>query len=169
MVIQATIQVLTAYMSYLTLKEAAGATGLNEATIRRLCKKPTSKPFVQMEKGKQGSMYTIQANYLFDIYSPVQSNQNAVYTRVDNDSTRLDKEPIQDSTAILAAKDEIIQLLKSETAYLRAENTSLREENRELKLLPAPSSATIATSINEVTDLLPEQNKKSFWQHLFGR
>lgn len=147
-------------MSYLTLKEASEATGLNEATIRRLCKKSESKPFIQMKKGKQGDMYTIQANYLFDVYPPVRPDKSAGYTRVDNDSTSIDKEPVQDYTDLLAAKDEIIQLLKSETAYLRAENTSLREENRELKLLPAPSL--------DEDNQLPEQSKKSFWQHLFG-
>jgi len=155
-------------MSYLTLKEAAEATGLNEATIRRLCKKPASKPFIQMEKGKQGSMYTIQANYLFDNYSPLQSRQNAVYTRVDNDSTGIDKEPIQDYAALLTAKDDIIQLLKSETAYLRAENTSLREENRELKLLPPPNLVPNMASIKEALNSSPEQSKKSIWQRLFG-
>ncbi len=146
-------------MSYLTLKEASEATGLNEATIRRLCKKAETKPYIEMKKGKQGPMYTIQANYLFNIYPPLNSSKNPVYTRLDNDSTSLDKEPIQDYTDLLAAKDEIIQLLKSETAYLRAENTSLREENRELKLLPAPVQEDQLQSVEQ---------PRSFWQRLFG-
>lgn len=155
-------------MSYLTLKEASEATGLNEATIRRLCKKPASKPFIVLKEGKKGTMYTIQANYLFDVYPPVESTKNVAYTRVDNDSTCLDKEPIQEYTALLAAKDEIIQLLKSETAYLRAENTSLREENRELKLLPAPSTTDNSQSNQGESNRIPEQGKKSFWQRLFN-
>ncbi|WP_020600317.1 hypothetical protein [Spirosoma panaciterrae] len=157
-------------MSYLTLKEASEATGLNEATIRRLCKKPASKPFVELKSGKKGTMYTIQANYLFDVYPPVKSPKIDAYTRVDNDYTSLHKEPVQDYTALLAAKDEIIQLLKSETAYLRAENTSLREENRELKLLPAPSLTfdSQATQTEAETNQVPGQSKKSFWQRLFG-
>lgn len=155
-------------MSYLTLREAAEATGLNEATIRRLCKKAASKPFIQMKEGKQGDMYTIQANYLFDTYPPLQSGQNAVYTRLDNGSTSVDKEPIQDYTALLAAKDDIIQILKSETAYLRVENTSLREENRELKLLPAPSPVSSVASAGEALDSVPKQSKRSIWQRLFG-
>lgn len=144
-------------MSYLTLKEASEATGLNEATIRRLCKKPASKPFISLKKGKQGMMYTIQANYLFDVYPPLKLAKNPDYTRLDNAYTSLDKEPVQDYTALLAAKDQIIELLKSETAYLRAENTSLREENRELKLLNPPSSVAPT-----------EPKKKTFWQRLFG-
>jgi hypothetical protein len=144
-------------MSYLTLKEASEATGLNEATIRRLCKKPASKPFISLKKGKQGMMYTIQANYLFDVYPPLKLAKNLDYTTLDNAYTSLDKEPAQDYTALLAAKDQIIELLKSETAYLRAENTSLREENRELKLLNPPSSVGPA-----------EPKKKTFWQRLFG-
>ena len=154
-------------MSYLTLKEASEATGLNEATIRRLCKKPESKPFVVMKKGKQGGMYTIQANYLFDVYPPIKTDKSTAYTRVDNDSTSLYKEPVQDYTALLSAKDEIIELLKSETAYLRAENTSLREENRELKLLPAPTLAFDNLPTQGEANQAPEQSKKSFWQRLF--
>lgn len=155
-------------MSYLTLKEASEATGLNVATIRRLCKKADSKPFIQMKKGKQGAMYTIQANYLFDVYSPIEPNDTDAYTRVDNGSTSLNKEPVQDYTALLSAKDEIIQLLKSETAYLRAENTSLREENREMKLLPAPVSAAESQPATGEFEQAPEQDKKSFWRRLFN-
>ena len=150
-------------MSYLTLKEASEATGLNEATIRRLCKKAEAKPYIEMKKGKQGPMYTVQDNYLFNVYPPLNPSKIPVYTRVDNDRTSLHKEPIQDYTALLAAKDEIIQLLKSETAYLRAENTSLREENRELKLLPAPASVDVFDQ-----EAL-EQRPPSLWQRLFGR
>ena len=155
-------------MSYLTLKEASEATGLNEATVRRLCKKSESKPFVQMKKGKQGAMYTIQANYLFDVYPPVKPDESTGYTRVDNDSASLDKGPVQDYAALLAAKEEIIQLLKSETAYLRVENTSLREENRELKLLPAPILTFDSPPIQSEANQETEQSKKSFWQRLFG-
>lgn len=154
-------------MSYLTLKEAADATGLNQATIRRLCKKAGSKAFIRMAKGKQGILYTIQANYLFDTYPPVKSDKIDDYTRVYNDSTSLYKEPIQDYTALLSAKDEIIELLKSETAYLRAENTSLREENREMKLLPAPVSIVQDQPITQESRSTPEPGRKSFWQRLF--
>lgn len=155
-------------MSYLTLKEASESTGLNEATIRRLCKKTESRPFIEMKKGKQGAMYTIQANYLFNVYPPSKLVKTDDYTRVYNDTTSLNKSPIQDYTALLEAKDEIIQLLKSETAYLRAENTSLREENRELKLLPSPTSMPDAALSDTLIDRQPELEKKSFWQRLFG-
>ena len=155
-------------MSYLTLKEASEATGLNEATIRRLCKKTESKPFIEMKKGKQGAMYTIQANYLFNVYPPSKPSKTDDYTRVYNDSTSLNKLPTQEYTTLLEAKDEIIQLLKSETAYLRAENTSLREENRELKLLPSPTYMPDALLSETPIDQQPEPERKSFWQRLFG-
>lgn len=155
-------------MSYLTLKEASEATGLNEATIRRLCKKNESRPFIEMKKGKQGAMYTIQANYLFSVYPPSKPVKTDDYTRVYNDSTSLNKSPIQDYTTLLEAKDEIIQLLKSETAYLQAENTSLREENRELKLLPSPTFTPNAPLSETPIDQQPEPEKKRFWQRLFG-
>jgi hypothetical protein len=155
-------------MSYLTLKEASEATGLNEATIRRLCKKTESKPFIELKKGKQGTMYTVQANYLFSVYPPSKLGKTDDYTRVYNDSTSLDKSPLQDYTSLLEAKDEIIQLLKSETAYLRAENTSLREENRELKLLPSPTSIADTPLSEASIDNQLEPEKKSLWQRLFG-
>ncbi len=155
-------------MSYLTLKEASEVTGLNEATIRRLCKKTESKPFIEMKKGKQGALYTIQANYLFNVYPPSKPVNTDDYTRVYNDSISLNKLPTQDYTSLLEAKDEIIQLLRSETAYLRAENTSLREENRELKLLPSPASMPDALLSEAPTDQQSELEKKSFWQRLFG-
>lgn len=155
-------------MSYLTLKEAAEATGFNETTIRRLCKRQESKPFIQFKKAKNGIMYTVQANYLFSVYPPLQSDRTLTYTRVDNGYTSTSEEPIQDYTGILAAKDEIIQLLKSETAYLRSENTGLREENRELKLLLAPGFSSNSSPAEAVTEQKSEQNKKSFWQRLFG-
>lgn len=155
-------------MSYLTLKEASEATGLNEATIRRLCKKIESRPFIEMKKGKQGAMYTIQANYLFNVYPPSKPVKTDDYTRVYNDIISINKSPTQEYVTLLEAKDEIIQLLKSETAYLRAENTSLREENRELKLLPSPTSIPDALLPEIPIDQQPEPEKRSFWRRLFG-
>jgi len=138
-------------MVYLTLKEASKATGLNEATIRRLCKKPDSKSFIRMKDGKKGPQYTIQSNYLFSIYEPKEQD----YTRIDKGVDRIDNKPIQEYTMVLAAKDELIQSLKSENSYLRDENRNLREENRDLKLLPpAPVQVTAPASNNRVSNLL---------------
>lgn len=131
-------------MVYLTLKEASEATGLNEATIRRLCKKPDSKPFIRMKDGKKGPQYTIQSNYLFSIYEPKEQD----YTRLHKEADRIDNKPIQEYTMVLAAKDELIQALKSENSYLRDENKNLREENRDLKLLP-PASVQVTTPASD--------------------
>jgi hypothetical protein len=147
-------------MNYITLKEAANATGLNETTIRRLCKKADSKPYIRLQKGKNGSLYTIQTNYLFDKYPPKKApdkvDENRVYTPIN-------VEPIQgytqDYTSLLTVKDELIQVLKDEINYLREENKGLREENKELKLLPA------AHSVTKEADQNP---RKSFWQRVFG-
>lgn len=149
-------------MSYITLKQAAEATGLNEVTIRRLCKKPESKPYINFKKAKNGLMYTIQTNYLFDVYPPIKQEPEPVYTKSDIDYSGVDIDPIQAYTSLLSAKDEIIELLKSETAYLRAENTSIREENRELKMLSE-------SKIEKGTDNVNIQEvKKSFWKRMFG-
>ena len=120
-------------MNYFTFREASEITGLNEATIRRLSKKPESKPYVQMKKGKRGTVYTIQADYLFGIYprlkldnSPVSSRMGSQYGNVLNDVS-------PEIAALLAAKDAIIQYLKDEAAYLRDENINLQEEIRSLR------------------------------------
>lgn len=147
-------------MNYITLKEAAKATGLNETTIRRLCKKADSKPYVRLKKGKNGSLYTIQTNYLFDKYPPEKAqdklDENSLYNPVN-------VHPIQgytqDYTPLLTVKDELIQVLKDEITYLREENKGLREENKELKLLPAAHNMTQETS---------ENSKKTFWQRIWG-
>lgn len=148
-------------MNYITLKEAAKATGLNEMTIRRLCKKPVSKPYIRLKEGKNGSLYTIQTNYLFDKYPPKEALDKVL---VDTLNTPVSVEPIQvntqDYTPVLAVKDELIQVLKDEITYLREENKGLREENKELKLLPAPFNMTQEVS---------ENARKSFWQRIWGK
>lgn len=147
------------YMNYITLKEAAEATGLKEITIRRLCKKADSKPYVRFKKGKNGSLYTIQTNYLFDKYPPKKTPDDNLLA---NASLTVQSMPVQDTeqgyTSILSVKDELIQVLKDEITYLREENKGLREENKELKLLPAAQSV-IQESIT----------KKPFWQRIFGK
>lgn len=146
-------------MNYITLKEAAKVTGLNEMTIRRLCKKADSKPYIRLKKGKNGSLYTIQTNYLFDKYPPRQA-----LDKVESDSLYNPEnvKPIQvntqDYTPVLAVKDELIQILKDEITYLREENKSLREENKELKLLPAHNESSKSQ----------DEEKKSFWRRIFG-
>lgn len=147
-------------MNYITLKEAAKATGLNEMTIRRLCKKPESKPYIRLKEGKNGSLYTIQTNFLFDKYPPKKIVGDRLQTSID---TPINEESIQGSqvyTSVLAVKDELIQVLKDEIAYLREENKGLREENKELKLLPAPQ--TVMQGGNNDT-------RKTFWQRIWGK
>ena len=148
-------------MNYITLKEAATATGLNEMTIRRLCKKPESKPYIQLREGKNGSLYTIQTNYLFDKYPPKKIANDRSEISID---TPVNDEPIQGATqvytSVLAVKDELIQILKDEIAYLREENKGLREENKELKLLQAPQTVTQGSN---------NETQKTFWQRIWGK
>lgn len=145
------------HMNYITLKEAAKATGLNEMTIRRLCKKPESKPYVSLKQGKNGSLYTIQTNYLFDKYPPKKAVSNQVNTSVHKP---VNEESVQGYTSVLAVKDELIQVLKDEIAYLREENKELREENKELKLLPAPQNVVQSNG---------NDTRKTFWQRILGK
>lgn len=146
-------------MNYITLKEAARATGLNEMTIRRLCKKADSKPYIRLKKGKNGSLYTIQTNYLFDKYPPKQALDKAESDSLYNpENVKPIQVNTQDYTPVLAVKDELIQILKDEITYLREENKSLREENKELKLLPAHNESSKSQ----------DEEKKSFWRRIFG-
>lgn len=87
-----------------------------------------------MKKGKKGSVYTIQADYLFGIYPRLRFDKNPFSFRVGSYYANLENTSNQEMTALLAAKDEIIQYLKDEAAYLRNENMSLQEEIRVLKL-----------------------------------
>lgn len=155
-IVQCTCIVLD--MNYITLKEAAEATGLKEITIRRLCKKADSKPYIRLKNGKNGSLYTIQTNYLFDKYPPKKIPDDFLAST----SQTVQNMPVQDTeqgyTSILNVKDELIQVLKDEITYLREENKGLREENKELKLLPVAQSV-IQESIT----------KKPFWQRIFGK
>lgn len=148
-------------MNYITLKEAAKATGLNETTIRRLCKKADSKPYIRLKDGKNGSLYTIQTNYLFDKYPPKKApdtlDENSLYKPVNADPIQ---GYMQDYTPLLTVKDELIQVLKDEITYLREENKGLREENKELKLLPAA---------HNVTKEADQNPRKSFWQRVLGK
>ena len=148
-------------MNYITLKEAAKATGLNEMTIRRLCKKPESKPYIRLKEGKNGSLYTIQTNYLFDKYPPKKIVDDRVESSIDNPVSEESVQGFtQAYTSVLTVKDELIQVLKDEIAYLREENKELREENKELKLLPAPQTVTQEGN---------NDTQKTFWQRIWGR
>lgn len=148
-------------MNYITLKEAAIATGLNEMTIRRLCKKPESKPYIRLKEGKNGSLYTIQTNYLFDKYPPKKivnaRSEASIDIPVNDESIQVST---QVYTSVLTVKDELIQVLKDEIAYLREENKGLREENKELKLLPAPQTAAQGSN---------NDTRKTFWQRIWGK
>jgi predicted transcriptional regulator len=145
-------------MNYITLKQAAEATGLTETTIRRLCKKAESKPFIKLQKGKSGSIYTIQTNYLFDKYPPVQSPKKEPESNLYKPIHDEHRQPTQDYTALWEAKDETIRILKEELVYLKEENRSLREENRDLKLLPAHKEDSEPKNLE----------RKSIWKRIFG-
>lgn len=127
-------------MNYFTFREASEITGLNEATIRRLSKRPESKPYVQMKKGKKGSVYTIQADYLFGIYPRLRFDKNPLSLRIGSYFPTPENTNNQEVIALLAAKDEIIQYLKDEAAYLRNENIRLQEEIRVLKFREAKAA-----------------------------
>lgn len=145
-------------MSYITLKQAAEATGLTETTIRRLCKKTESKPFIKLQKGKSGPIYTIQTNYLFDKYPPIKSPKKEFESSLHKPVHDEYMQPIPDYTALWEAKDETIRILKDELAYLKEENKSLREENRDLKLLP----------VHKEDSGSKELERKSIWKRIFG-
>ncbi len=143
------------YTVYITLKQAAEAIGLSETTIRRFCKKKESKPFIKLVKANNGYAYTFQSNYRFDKYPPAKTPQKEDYTSIDNHAQG---QPIHDYAAVWEAKKETIKILKDLLAYLKEENINLREENRDLKLLPAHYE-----SLKQ-----EKQERISFWKRVFG-
>jgi len=132
-------------MNYIDIAEASKATGKNPMTIRRLIKKPQSKAFVRIEKLEHGDKYTIDVNYLFSIYTPV----NTV-------NTQSIQQPIQpDLERLLKEKDERIKDLKEQ---LDKKDRVIESLTDTMKLLPAHT--TQFTSIN--------QKRKSWWRRILG-
>lgn len=98
-------------MNYIDISEASKATGKNQMTIRRLIKKPESKPYVSLKEDK----YSIDVNYLFSKYPPVNNvNASVPIQPIQNDLERLLKEKderIKDLKEQLDKKDKIIDNL----------------------------------------------------------
>jgi hypothetical protein len=65
-------------MDFITLAEAANLTGKTLITIRRLAKKPTSKPYVKLEEGK---LY-IDKDYVLSRYSPMSTHMHTQPTQI---------------------------------------------------------------------------------------
>ena len=86
-----------------------------------------------MKKGKKGAVYTIQADYLFGIYPRLKFNKNLLPLRVGNYYSNGVNNNGPEMSALLAAKDSLIQYLKDEASYLRDENVNLLEEIRNLR------------------------------------
>lgn len=102
-------------MNYIDITEASKATGKNPMTIRRLIKKPQSKAYVRIEKLEHGDKYTIDVNYLFSVYTPVNTvNTPTIQQAIQPDLERLLKEKderIKDLKEQLEKKDKIIDNL----------------------------------------------------------
>jgi hypothetical protein len=129
-------------MNYIDILDAAKATGKNQMTIRRLIKKPDSKAYVKIIKQEYGDKYTIDVNYLFSVYSPI----NTVTTQ-----------PIQpyiqtDLERLLKEKDERIRDLKEQLEKKDKVIDSLTET---MKLLPQSS--------------VVDKVQKSWWKKVLGK
>lgn len=70
-------------MDFITLAEAATLTGKTLITIRRLAKKPNSKPYVKLEDGK---LY-INESYLLSKYPAMSNQQDTQPTHINPDQT----------------------------------------------------------------------------------
>lgn len=121
------------------IQEAARLTGKNGATIRRLTKKPASKPYVKVVAGK----LLIERDYLFNNYPPIQAVNEPVYANA--------QEPIQSiDKSLLEAKEQTIQILRQDIEGKEKTIAQLLERTREqniiiqsiqdkIKALPAPA------------------------------
>jgi type I site-specific restriction-modification system R (restriction) subunit len=113
-------------VNYIDITEATKATGKNQMTIRRLIKKPQSQPYVKIEKKEGGDKYTIDVNYLFSVYTPIN-----------NVSTPPIQQDIQrDLERLLREKDERIKDLKEQ---LEKKDKIIDNLTDTMKLLPQAS------------------------------
>ena len=118
-------------MLYIQLKEASQLTGMNEMTIRRLAKKPESRQYVKREDNK----IFIQQEYLYKHYPPTTPKLVGVQelkqdiVEVEQDVQDLSRHPYIQQ--IIAAKEDIIEVLKEEVERKERMIIQVTERSRE--------------------------------------
>jgi hypothetical protein len=139
-------------MNYIDIAEAAKATGKNQITIRRLIKKATSAPYVRLEKSEFGDKYTLEVNYLFSQYAPLNTYHQKPFN---NDSTLTTHEDgtqgIQVFERLLQEKEERIKDLKlqldKKDDQLDKKDKIIESLTETMKLLPTYTAASPAQNL----------------------
>lgn len=155
-------------MPYLTIKQAAGATGKSEKTIRRLCNLSKSKGYVTYEDTK----LLIDANYLQQNYpmintgQPVQTNQKAHRQGVDTSTQNpLNSAQPEDSHNLLHEIDLLKLQLRHKDEIIHMKDRQLEVLERSLLLLGEGLKKDSSTNQEQREQVSQEQEpiKKKHW------
>lgn len=156
-------------MPYLTIKQAAEATGKSEKTIRRLCNQSKSKDYITYEDTK----LLIDANYLQQNYSmvitgqPVQPAQKHHRQRVDTTTQNpIDNVQSQDSRDLSHEIDLLKLQLKHKEEIIHMKDRQLEVLERSLLLLGEGLRKDPITDQEQPEQISQEQEppkKKSWW------
>jgi len=109
---------------HIDIQEAARLTGKNDATIRRLTKKPVSEPHVKTSEGK---IY-IEQDYLFSNYPPIQPVSEPMHLHMQAPTQAPDN-------SLLDAKDETIRILRQDVEGKEKVINQLLERTREQNII----------------------------------
>lgn len=162
-------------MQYLSVKEATSATGLSDASIRRLCK-GLSKPNIKYQSGKLFILDT----FLFSKYPPqnLLKQDDEMPSHLPKQMPRqqnLDPELIQDllkeyPARLLIEKDKTIELLQGEieikNRQLEKKDLIIRELNTSNQLVNERlretniNLQTLQQGLNQMLKQLPQNNQE---------
>lgn len=169
-------------MPYLTITQAAEATGKSEKTIRRLSNKPESKPYISKEGTGHNAPILIDASYLQNVYplaipgQPTQNPKNTPGQRLDTSTqSLLDTDTAQNAVTL----SHTIELLKQELRYKEELYTKVTlEKDKRIEVLErsllllgegqlkesALSNTEPTTAIEpEPMTAIPEPTKRKRW------
>lgn len=135
-------------MQSISIKEASDVTGKSEKTIRRLCSKPESKPFIE----QIGTKLLIDVNYLFASYPPQKDMSKEGIQKVDK------KEKVQEMSM-----DTEFSELKNKIALYEQE-IRLKDqilEEREHRIFDLQKAMLLLSPPEEKEQL---KKKKSWWR-----
>lgn len=155
-------------MPYLTIAQAAEATGKSEKTIRRLIKQPTAAPFVTRDGDGPNAPVQIDASYLQSVYPmSIPTMQKRILDKGSQGRNSdlgqdQDKGQTNDQTAqSIAIQAEMLAILKEQ---LRLKDEQLAARDRRIEDLT--DKLTHIRLITEAPreEQRPEEQKKSWWR-----
>jgi hypothetical protein len=126
-------------MGFITIAEAARLTGRHEKTIRRWIRKqlekdPQARDKIVRDTIASGFTYRVDKDYLLanspPLDTPEQSSQEATGQGTVHQAEQSTGQPIHPPDPLMAAKDEVITLLKDQ---VRQQQEELSSKNEQIK------------------------------------